>query len=99
MREADIVCEAFDDAQAKALLVNCVCEQLPKTYLVAASGMAGLASPNAIQTRKLGQRFYLCGDGVSDVKSGLGLVAPRVMLCASHQALTVLRILAGEYEV
>ena len=39
------------------------------------------------------------GDGVSDVKSGLGLVAPRVMLCASHQALTVLRILAGEYEV
>ena len=99
VREADIVCEAFDDAQAKAMLVNCVCEQLPKTYLVAASGMAGLASPNAIQTRKLGQRFYLCGDGVSDVRSGLGLVAPRVMLCAAHQALTVLRILAGEHEV
>lgn len=99
VREADIVCEAFDDAQAKAMLANCVCEQLPKAYLVAASGMAGLASPNAIQTRRIGQRFYLCGDGVSDVQSGLGLVAPRVMLCASHQALTVLRILAGEYEV
>ena len=99
VREADVVCEAFDDAQAKAMLVNCVCEELPKTYLVAASGMAGLASPNVIKTRRIGQRFYLCGDGVSDVKSGLGLVAPRVMLCASHQALTVLRILAGEYEV
>ena len=99
VREADVVCEAFDDAQAKAMLVNCVCEQLPKTYLVAASGMAGLASPNAIRTRRIGQRLYLCGDGVSDVRSGLGLVAPRVMLCAAHQALTVLRILAGEYEV
>ena len=99
VREADVVCEAFDDAQAKAMLVNCVCEQLPKTYLVAASGMAGLESPNAIKTRRIGQRFYLCGDGVSDVQSGLGLVAPRVMLCAAHQALTVLRILAGEYEV
>ena len=99
VREADVVCEAFDDAQAKAMLVNCVCEQLPKTYFVAASGMAGLASPNAIKTRRIGQRFYLCGDGVSDVRSGLGLVAPRVMLCAAHQALTVLRILAGEYEV
>lgn len=99
VREADVVCEAFDDAQAKAMLVNCVCEALPKTYLVAASGMAGLASPNAIRTRRIGQRLYLCGDGVSDARSGLGLVAPRVMLCAAHQALTVLRILAGEYEV
>ena len=99
VREADVVCEAFDDAQAKAMLVNCICETLPKTYLVAASGMAGLASPNAIRTRRIGQRLYLCGDGVSDVRSGLGLVAPRVMLCAAHQALMALRILAGEYEV
>ena len=99
VREADVVCEAFDDAQAKAMLVNCICEAFPKTYLVAASGMAGLASPNAIRTRRIGQRLYLCGDGVSDVRSGLGLVAPRVMLCAAHQALAVLRILAGEHEV
>ena len=96
---ADIVCEAFDDAEAKAMLVNGVLGQLPGCYLVAASGMAGMDTPNRIRTRKITKRFYLCGDGVSEVSDTTGLFAPRVMLCAAHQAHTVLRILAGEYEV
>jgi len=99
LRDADIVCEAFDNAQSKAMLVNGILEQLPHCYLVAASGMAGLDSPNTIKTRKVMKRFYLCGDEVNDVADTIGLVAPRVMLCAAHQAHTVLRILAGEYEV
>ena len=99
LKDADIVCEAFDDAEAKAMLVNGVLEQLPRCFLVAASGMAGMDTPNTIKTRKIGKRFYLCGDEVSDVAGAIGLVAPRVMLCAAHQAQTVLRILAGEYEV
>ena len=96
---ADIVCEAFDNAEAKAMLVNGVLQKLPECYLVAASGMAGMGSPNRIETRRITDRFYLCGDGVSDEEETMGLVAPRVMLCAAHQAQTVLRILAGEYEV
>ena len=99
LKDADIVCEAFDNAESKAMLVNGVLEQLPDCYLVAASGMAGLDTPNTIKTRKIMQRFYLCGDGVSDAADTIGLVAPRVMLCAAHQAQTVLRILAGEYDV
>ena len=99
LKDADIVCEAFDNAQAKAMLVNGVLERLPDRYLVAASGMAGMNTPNTIQTRKITKRFYLCGDGVSDAADTIGLVAPRVMLCAAHQAHTVLPILAGEYEV
>ncbi len=99
LEDADIVCEAFDNAEAKAMLVNGVLERLPGCFLVAASGMAGMETPNTIKTRKIGKRFYLCGDEVSDVESTIGLVAPRVMLCAAHQAQTVLRILAGEYEV
>ena len=99
LKDADIVCEAFDNAEAKAMLVNGVLEQLPNCYLVAASGMAGMNTPNTIKTRKIMKRFYLCGDEVSDVADTIGLVAPRVMLCAAHQAHTVLRILAGEYEV
>ena len=99
LRDADVVCEAFDNAEAKAMLVNGVLEQLPNCYLVAASGMAGMDTPNTIKTRKITKRFYLCGDKVSDVADTIGLVAPRVMLCAAHQAHTVLRILAGEYEV
>ena len=99
VKEADIICEAFDNAQAKAMLVNSVLERLPNCYLIAASGMAGMDTPNIIKTRKIMKRFYLCGDEVSDVADTIGLVAPRVMLCAAHQAQTVLRILAGEYEV
>ena len=99
LKDADIICEAFDRAEAKAMLVNGVLEQLPQCYLVAASGMAGMGSPNTIKTRRITKRFYLCGDEISDVDDTIGLVAPRVMLCAAHQAHTVLRILAGEYEV
>jgi len=99
LKNADVICEAFDHAEAKAMLVNSVLEQLPNCYLVAASGMAGLESPNAIHTRKVTGRFYLCGDEKSDITEAFGLTAPRVMLCAAHQAHTVLRILAGKYEI
>lgn len=94
LRREPIICEAFDNPEAKAMLVNTVLEMLPEAYLVAASGMAGLDSGNAIRTRRIGKRFYLCGDETSDVADGMGLFAPRVMLCASHQALTVLQIIS-----
>ncbi len=99
LEDADIICEAFDNAQCKAQLVNTVLEKMPHKYIVAASGMAGLSSANTIKTRKVTSKFYLCGDEVSDVRDGLGLVSSRVMLCASHQAHMVLRILANEFEV
>lgn len=98
LSDADIICEAFDQPEAKAMLTNTVLERLPQTYLVAASGMAGLGSANDIRTRRVTKRFYLCGDEVSDVNDDIGLVSSRVMLCAAHQAHMVLRILAGEVE-
>ena len=98
LKKADIICEAFDDAECKAMLVNLVTERMPEKYLVAASGMAGFGSANTIQTRRISKRFYLCGDGSSDVQSEGSLVATRVMLCAAHQAHTVLRILTEQYE-
>ena len=99
LKDADIICEAFDNAECKAMLTNLVLEKLPDKYLVAASGMAGLGSPNAIRTRKITDRFYLSGDGVSDVADDIGLVAPRVMICAAHQAQTVVRILAEQFDI
>ena len=98
LKDADIICEAFDDAEAKAMLTNLVLEEMPDKFLVAASGMAGFDSANTIQTRRVAKRFYLCGDGASDVTEAGSLVASRVMLCAVHQAHTVLRILAEQFE-
>ena len=95
---AHVVCEAFDGAEDKAMLTNLVLDTMPDTYLVAASGMAGMGSANTIQTRRVSKRFYVCGDGASDVSEVGSLVASRVMVCAAHQAHTVLRILAGEFD-
>ena len=97
--DANIICEAFDDAECKAMLTNFVLEKMPDKYIIAASGMAGMESANTIHTRKVSKRFYLCGDEVSDVKDRIGLISSRVMLCAAHQAHTVLRIIANEFEV
>ena len=99
LKDADIICEAFDDAECKAMLTNTVLSEMPDKYLVAASGMAGMGVTNSIKTRRITSRFYLCGDETSEVSENIGLVAPRVALCAAHQAHTVLRILAKQFEV
>lgn len=61
--------------------------------------MAGFGSSNTIVTRKINDRFYLCGDAESDMNDGLALVAPRVAICAAHEANMILRLLIGEKEV
>lgn len=99
LADDDIIVEAFDKADQKAMLVNCVLEELPEKYLVSGSGMAGIAPSNMITTKKITKRFYICGDGVSDVADGMGLVSSRVLICAGHQAHAVIRIIAGEYDI
>ena len=99
LKDADIICEAFDDAECKAMLTNIVLTEMRDKFLVAASGMAGMGVTNSIKTRRITSRFYLCGDEMSEVSDGIGLVAPRVALCAAHQAHAVLRILAKQFDV
>ncbi len=94
-----LVCEAFDVDTSKAMLVECLLSQSPDTRIVAASGLAGYGSANAIKTRRLMKRLYLSGDGESAVAAGEPLVAPRVMLCAAHQAQMLIRLILGEEEV
>lgn len=92
----DIVCEAFDDAQAKAMLVEQLLSLTPGPIVVSGNGMAGIGPASEIVTRRLGSRLYVCGDGESDVDAGEVLYAPRVMLCAAQQALVAVRIVLGE---
>ena len=63
--DAPIVCEAFDDPVAKAMLVNGILEHFPEKKLVSATGMTGYDSSNTITTRRIMKNFYLCGDGIS----------------------------------
>ena len=96
IKDADVICEAFDKPECKAMLTDIVFTNYPEKYLVSGSGMAGFGSANEIVTKKITSRFLISGDGVSDVNSGIGLVAPRVMLCAGHEAHMVIRILIGD---
>lgn len=99
-REEDIVCEAFDQAKEKAMLVDAFFSGFKEEkILLSGSGMAGYHSSNAIKTRQLNKRFYLCGDGVNGLESGQSLMAPRVSICAGHEANMVIRLLLGEQEV
>ena len=88
-----IVCEAFDVPENKAMLVNGLLEAHPDKYLVAASGMAGYGDSNRIHTRRVAGNFYLCGDETTDIHDGVGLMAPRVALCAAHQANMIIRLI------
>ncbi|HEY5586902.1 MAG TPA: sulfur carrier protein ThiS adenylyltransferase ThiF [Ruminiclostridium sp.] len=95
----DVICEAFDNPVAKAMLVNTVIERLKEVKIVAASGMAGYTSSNLIKTERKMKNFYICGDLENGAQIGNGLMAPRVQICAGHQANMVLRLLLGIEEV
>lgn len=95
VRDCDVVVEAFDRAEMKAMVVNRVLEAFEDKVVVSGSGMAGVGSGNDIRTSKVMDRLYLCGDYVSDFEECDGIMAPRVMLVAAHQANTVLRLILG----
>ncbi|MBQ7013664.1 MAG: sulfur carrier protein ThiS adenylyltransferase ThiF [Oscillospiraceae bacterium] len=96
LSEDTIICEAFDKAESKAMLVDGVLTKMPEKYVVAASGMAGLGDAQLIRTRCVTPHFWLCGDEASGIETEGSLFATGAMLCAAHQAHAVLRILAGE---
>ena len=95
--DADVVVEAFDNPECKAMLVDSIIGGTNK-YVVASSGMAGYNSSNDIVTKKVFNRLYVVGDGTSEADIGSGLMSPRVSINAGHQANMVLRILLGKSE-
>lgn len=121
------ICEAFDNAEAKAMLAEQILwasrqqnqtaeqsgqssdgghgkqhsdgggsEKITKTWepiLISGSGMAGFGDANKIHTRKVNNRFYICGDEQTDLAEGMGLMAPRVTVCAGHQANKIIQLI------
>jgi sulfur carrier protein ThiS adenylyltransferase len=87
--------EAFDKAEAKAMLLNTMAEHCPDVPVVTASGVAGHGPSNSIKTTPFG-KYFIVGDQESEAAAGQGLMAPRVGIAAHHQANCVLRILLGE---
>ena len=95
VEDIEIVVEAFDRAETKAMAIEELLINGDK-ILVSASGMAGIGSANEIITRKIRDNFYLVGDNYSDYEEYSGIMSTRVMICAAHQANVVLRLIVGE---
>lgn len=93
--DCPIVCEAFDAPDAKAMLTEALLIARPDVILVGASGMAGHERTDTIRIRRVGARWWLCGDEVSDIGTGAPMVAPRVMACAGAQAMLAIRLVLG----
>lgn len=94
--DVDIVVEAFDRAEMKAMLMNTISQLYPDKYIVAASGLAGYEDSNTIKTTRFSSRIFIVGDQKTAAQPGMGLMAPRVGIAAHHQANLVLRILLGK---
>jgi sulfur carrier protein ThiS adenylyltransferase len=92
----EVVAECFDRADQKAMLVSSLRKYLPKSYVVAVSGIAGTETGSRIELNKLSDKLYMIGDMESDSESGMGLFASRVGIAASMQAHLILRLLLGE---
>lgn len=94
-----LLCECFDNAENKAMLINTLLTETENTTVISSSGMAGYGSSNTIATKKITDRLYICGDRISGIEQGLGLMAPRVGICAMHEANMVLRLLLNIKEI
>ena len=93
----DILIEACDSVESKKILLECFLkDNLSGRYFVCGSGMAGIEDSNMISTKKLGDNIFICGDGITGFSKEIGIMSPRVLITAGHQANTVLRIIAGE---
>ena len=93
--ECEILCEAFDNVAGKTMILNEAGASLKDKKIIGASGMAGYFSSNLIKTIKFAKNVYLCGDLTNEAKIGQGLMAPRVAICANHEANLVIRLLMG----
>lgn len=92
----DIICEAFDIATEKVILIETLLKHMPHLPIISGNGLAGMGSSNNIHTRHAFKNLYICGDEKSEASEDVCLTAPRVALCAAHQANIVLRLLNGD---
>ena len=89
---AEILVEAFDRAEAKAMAVRTWLGAYPDRYVITGSGLAGYGRSNHLSTTIRG-RLVICGDQEGGDLEVQGLCAPRLGIVAQQQANAVLEIL------
>ena len=90
--DADIIVEALDKAELKALCYNIFLKT--GKPVVGASGLAGWGRSNEMKVKKLGN-LHIVGDGQTGVDEIMAPQSPRVGIAAAMQANTVVSIILG----
>lgn len=94
----DVMIEAFDRADQKAMLLQAFTAEKPDVPFIGASGMAGFGPEDTIGVKKMGCNITIVGDLETGARPGCGLMAPRVGIVASMQANLALRLIVeGEF--
>jgi sulfur carrier protein ThiS adenylyltransferase len=89
----DVVIEAVDEIEMKAMLIETVQLKMPGIPVIAGSGVAGWGNNDAIRCRKIDETLYICGDESTEAGDDDPPMAPRVSIVANMQANLVLEIL------
>ena len=92
--EADLLLEAFDEAEQKEMLISCWTSSFPNKHIIAASGIAGYGKNETIHTEHYGF-LHIVGDLESELTEGISPIATRVALIANVQANLALELLAS----
>ena len=89
----DVTVEAFDDPDAKAMLIRAL---LPLGRpVVAASGIAGWGRSNAMRVQRIGKQLYMAGDRATGISEETPPSSPRAGIAAAQQANTVMALILG----
>ena len=79
----------------KAASLRSVLTEMNNVAYIGSSGIAGFGNNNKVTTRMERPGIYIVGDGTSEARPGMGLMAPRVGIAAHHQANQAVRIILG----
>lgn len=91
--DCQVIVEAFDNVECKTMLVERFMNS--DKLLVAASGMGGFESSDAIGIRKVRPGFYMVGDFKSEVNETCPPLSFRTGIVAAKQAEVILREVTG----
>lgn len=94
--DVDILIEAFDQADAKQMLIETWDDFFSDIPIIVGSGIGGIGDNNKLRETASGN-LYLIGDGVADVEQGYKPLAPRVGAIANMQANLALELLVKKY--
>ncbi|HEY6952426.1 MAG TPA: sulfur carrier protein ThiS adenylyltransferase ThiF [Bacteroidota bacterium] len=90
----DVILEAFDAAEMKEMIIECVQTTMPERPVISGVGMAGWGNNELIRSTHSGT-LHVIGDQLTEATDENPPLAPRVGIVANMMANTALELLLG----